>query len=786
MQKPIQDPVPGRVNRKRPLPQSCGAYTKSSLLLLAATITITMILAACGGSSSGSSPQSATLSGNWQFTMAPQSDGNQGDPTFNGGLLGGFLLQKSGAVNGQAVYSITSSQTTTPCNGGSATITGTLSGQGVTITAVAGAEAFALTGTLSADGSTMMGNYTSTVANGTTCGYATTQTWSAILVPSLTGAITGSFHSNDKNGILTNQDFLVTGVFTQGENIGASNATVTGTLSFIDPLTNLSDYPCFDSASVNGQISGNSVILQIIGNDGSTLGQIGAPAGSSTGVNPVTFVSVSGGGNILQGAGSSYITLSKTCPGAGNLGSIFTAGDSGNICLAIGSTSACQQPVMLTPASISFSPQQLGTTTAPQTITLKNTSSTAALTGLTATFSDGNLYLFGGQSDFTGLPEFFETDNCGAGGVPSMGQPFSLSGGASCTITVTFDPQESCPWLPFNASGSGPSSQGAPPEFCPLAFQNISLALKVPSDTNPDHETNFAVPITGIGLSVIQPSTPELDFSSEEAVRPPESSPPQTVSFTNTSTNPVQILPASTPTCQNPLPRPLQVGNGISGIQMVGRPPGVPQDIMPNLGLSVPTINYNCDIDPSTLLANFQISSDTCTGTLLAPHASCSLQIAYVPQPNSNAGNGPDYFLELNTLQCSGSQTSDCELDSGRFPLELKANPPSPLRMAPSAGLDFGNLPVGQISNPLTITLSNDATLTNPQTVTFIGKIGVSGSFSEIDDCQATLAPGSKCTLTVSFKSSVVGFTAGKLTINYTADGVLGNPQLVYLRGTGQ
>jgi AraC-like DNA-binding protein len=37
---------------------------------------------------------------------------------------------------------------------------------------------------------------------------------------------------------LTNQDFAVTGFFTQGQNIGASNATVTGSLSFIDPITN--------------------------------------------------------------------------------------------------------------------------------------------------------------------------------------------------------------------------------------------------------------------------------------------------------------------------------------------------------------------------------------------------------------------------------------------------------------------------------------------------------------------------------------------------------------------
>ena len=65
-------------------------------------------------------------------------------------------------------------------------------------------------------------------------------------MPPLTGSITGSFHSGgtgDNSG-LVNQDFPVTGSLTQGPNIGASNATITGTLSFIDPTTGLSNYPC--------------------------------------------------------------------------------------------------------------------------------------------------------------------------------------------------------------------------------------------------------------------------------------------------------------------------------------------------------------------------------------------------------------------------------------------------------------------------------------------------------------------------------------------------------------
>src|ERR1700677_4826440 len=382
MQRLTKYLTPCRTNRELPL--FCGQSANVPLaLLFSATILMTIILSACGGGTSGSSQQSATLSGNWQFTMAPQTDGNNNDPTFNGGLQGGFLLQNNNSATGQTVYSITSSASQTPCNSGSAPVTVPISRSSITLTAVGGTQTFTLSGTLSSDGSTMMGTYTSTAGtapDGSVCGYAETGlAWSAISVPPITGTIEGSFHSTEPGSNLTNQDFAVSGVLTQGENIGASNATVTGTLSFIDPTTLLSDYPCLSVASVNGQISGNSVILQIIATDGANIGQIGEPAGSPTNVNPVTFDSVQGG-YILHGVGPSYLVATSACPG--NLGAATTAGDSGDICLALNSTTACQQPITLTPAEITFPAQTLESAAMTQTITLANNSS-SALSGLT-------------------------------------------------------------------------------------------------------------------------------------------------------------------------------------------------------------------------------------------------------------------------------------------------------------------------------------------------------------------------------------------------------------------
>jgi hypothetical protein len=344
---------------------------------------------------------------------------------------------------------------------------------------------------------------------------------------------------------------------------------------------------------------------------------------------------------------------------------------------------------------------------------------------------------------------------------------------------VTFTPQESCPWLPFALAGTGQSISGASPEYCPFP---LDASLVVNSPVSADSDNKFAVPITGIGLSAIRPSTAELDFGAEEQLHPPEASLPQSLSFTNTSPNPVEILEGAA--CVGGiLPHPVQT-RPVAGLQVVANYSGIANFITPD----VTTIIYSCDTDPGTFLPNFQISSDTCSGTTLAPQASCSLSIAYVPQPNTDVGDGLDAFVELNTLQCAGgvpSEATPCEIDSGRFPVELKTNGPSPLRMSPGAGLDFGTQSAGKKSAAQTVTLLNDPDLASPQTVTFVGKIQVSGNYSESDDCPAALAPGSSCTLSVIFKPGGVGFSPGTITINYTPEPT-GQGQFVYLRGTGQ
>jgi|HubBroStandDraft_5_1064220.scaffolds.fasta_scaffold06936_2 hypothetical protein len=750
MERSTIDRAPNRTNLE-PFPSVCyGAKVKGMfpfLFLLAGL----MGLAACGSGSSNQSQSDGAVAGNWQFTMAAPSDSS-----FQGGIQGGFLLQSNGTVTGAVVYAILlpaqQGGSPTLCNSGSAPITGTVTGQNITLTAIAGTQSFTLTGTLSAGNSTMMGTYTSTDGQG--CGTAQTGLqWSATSVPPLTGTIQGNFHSvlstlnPNLNTDVRNQDFPVSGSLTQGQNIGASNATVTGMLNF-------QGYPCLATASVNGQISGSSVILQIIAPNGLMVGQIGAPTGFSN-PSPVTFVS-SSAGDVLAGANGYGVTTSS-CPG-GTL-----AGDIGDVCLGLGSATSCTQPITLSPAAVIFPAQQVGSVPTTQTITLTNTGLSATpLTGLSLSFNpqSGNTSPFG-VSDFNGLPNFTEQDNC----ANPAGSAFALAPQQSCIIAISFSPQQSCPWLPSTALG------GEPPSLCPFP---LAATLTVNSPVSADNNTEFAVPITGTGFSAIVPSTPELDFGAEAVS---EASLPQVVSFTNQGPSPVQILPALSKPCVNPpvgvftLPRPAAPGE-VAGLQV-------------DTGIITPngsTINYNCDSDLTSKQPNFQIFVDDCSGMLLPPQASCSLEITFAPQPSTPLTPALDYFLELNTLPCTSTTTSNCEIDSGRFPVELKANVPSPLRMSPGAGLNFGILPKGQASAPQTVTLFNDPSDPKSATINFTGNL-VQGNFTETDNCVGTsLAPGSSCTITVIFKSKTAGFNSGMITIGYT----LGQTQIIYLRGTVQ
>jgi hypothetical protein len=150
-----------------------------------------------------------------------------------------------------------------------------------------------------------------------------------------------------------------------------------------------------------------------------------------------------------------------------------------------------QTTAEVSPASLTFGNQSVGTTSLPQPVTLTNIgSSNMTISGVTVTGTDAG--------------DFGQTNNCGT----------SLSAGASCTINVTFSP---------TASGA----------------RSASLSITDSAVGSPQ-----TVSLTGTGIApAVSLSPTSLKFG---VTLVKNSSPPQNVTLTNTGNGSLSITSIST------------------------------------------------------------------------------------------------------------------------------------------------------------------------------------------------------------------------------------------------
>jgi len=99
----------------------------------------------------------------------------------------------------------------------------------------------------------------------------------------------------------------------------------------------------------------------------------------------------------------------------------------------------------------------------------------------------------------------------------------------------------------------------------------------------------------------------------------------------------------------------------------------------------------------------------------------------------------------------------------------------SPLTASPSS-LSFGSTAVGAASTS-TVTVSNPGSA-----AVSMASIGVTGPFSEANNCGTSLAAGASCTVSVTFAPTAAGSATGTLSVNSSAPR---SPLTVALSGTG-
>jgi len=263
----------------------------------------------CGGQSSTPPESTGAMTGNWQLSLV------EGYPPPGTQIsVGGFLVQSNNSLTGSVQGpTIVGGNGTTPC-GGISPFVGTISGRNVTFSLNPGGTQFDFTGVISSNSRSMSGSYQA--LGGACLGVSTSGTWTGTLVPPLNGTFSGTLVSTLYLPTLTGlaQDpgvpISVSGSFTQSSNDGASNASITGTITAVG-------YPCFKTAYLSGTINGQNVYLNVFDYTGVQIGTLGLPGTLGTSGTPATVVLGSSGVS-LQGTGQGGLSLGNgaapSCP----------------------------------------------------------------------------------------------------------------------------------------------------------------------------------------------------------------------------------------------------------------------------------------------------------------------------------------------------------------------------------------------------------------------------------------------------------------------------------------
>lgn len=270
------------------------------------------VLAGCGSGGGSSAASGGALNGNWQFNLVQTYPGPSTQLSASG-----FLAQSgstlTGSVQGPVIINGQGIQT---C-GGNGTVSGTLNGQAVSFSLNPGGTVFNFTGTVSGNNS-MTGTYQG--LGGACFSRSTTGTFTAQLIPAITGNFTGTLNNSTYMEDLTgeNTPIPVSGTLTQSASAGGSNASVSGTITAVG-------YPCMTTAYLTGTISGQSVYLDVFNFNGVQIGTLGRPSASGFGGNPAIVV-VNSSGLSLTGVGSQLSGLSLGLEGTSPCPEIFYGG----------------------------------------------------------------------------------------------------------------------------------------------------------------------------------------------------------------------------------------------------------------------------------------------------------------------------------------------------------------------------------------------------------------------------------------------------------------------------
>ena len=274
-----------------------------------------------------------------------------------------------------------------------------------------------------------------------------------------------------------------------------------------------------------------------------------------------------------------------------------------------------------------------------------------------------------------------------------------------------------------------------------LSKPSITITGTNAPDFSPTNTCTAASYAPGAKCTISVKFTPSM-LAAESAslmVTDNASNSPQTVPLTGTGVPPVVLSPTS-----------LSFGNLAEGDSSLSK------IITLTNYLQVPL----SDISVSTGSTGYP-QTNTC-GTSVAAGKKCTITVTFKP---SIVGTD-DATLSISDSASNSPQTAALT-GKGEIPVTLSL-----------ATLAIGDVDEGVTSASKTVTVTNNQNVT----LTGISVSTTSADYKQTNTCGTSIAAGKKCTITVTFKPSIIGTDDATLSIT---DSAVNSPQTAALTGTG-
>ncbi|HEY0263476.1 MAG TPA: choice-of-anchor D domain-containing protein [Granulicella sp.] len=426
---------------------------------------------------------------------------------------------------------------------------------------------------------------------------------------------------------------------------------------------------------------------------------------------------------------------------------------------------ALQAGMSLSATSLSFGPQSVGTVSAAQTVTITNNGH-APLTVSSVAITGGL-----GTPTLPAEPDFAATtDSCSGATVPV---------GGSCAVEVSFLPvatgaRPGVLTLYGNVSGGQASvtltGTGTPPGAVVLT----PLSLSFPATLVGAVSAAQNITVANTGGAVVTLGAPAVTGD----YRIVTNTCAATLSAATSCTVAIAFAPTATGARAGSFTLTDSAGTQTASLRGNGSAPATDalspaslsfaaQQLSTASGPQAVTLTNSGDV-PLTLIAA-SITGDfvvtNACGNSLNAHASCVMQISYVPK---NVG------AESGVLTVSDQYRSQTVALAG-----FGVAPPG-VSLAPVSALGFAPVGVGLSSAAQVVTLTN-----NGGQPLAISSVSLTGDFSLVpgsNTCGSAVAANSACTMQVVFSPAMAGIRTGQLIV---MDNSAGSPQTLALTGTG-